>query len=594
MQIAQRLVGDPFRYTELVRANPHKPITYSYGQPTFAALIVGERLNLPEAWQMPRGTLSGIGLGDLPFDEWMKDDAFKTAWKVVEQQVTSEGGNVSLAKNAMLTSVNQLSGPQGAGFSGSEIYNAAGKYATGLRTIAGAVGQIEGLIEATQNGVPPGEIIQMFTGTMMGALVASGIATAGVGAAVVGGVAIAAALLDKWLGSPQGPQTVVCGSTITNPPPCVFGCVLNDACTEANKVKSPSLKDGPNPYWRHFPNLNDPQDAGWFAAAKRGSYNFSTYEGTAADSLRSSGWRGAHFWPIAHEGKRPIDEGFDEFSTIEHLDSASLAPQEFAQAFQAAWKANAEYWFNGLKPPATSPQVLSHLLRMWNFAHEKGAPWCIRADSTGSYFEKLVDQMVHNSDDQIQNTDIWINTGTKKQVSITPGIRQVGHLSRLHLIGGLVPKPPTTTSTATKVVIGTAVIGAAAFGGLWWYANRSGMTIGQASKSLLHRVVPALENPIFSPENIAPEFPRGVPPYTFHPKPRRQPPRRRVAIRVRLGVSPAWEEILLQPDNTAILWRNNYKIVRFKPGPYQFKKIRESYGIVEIRTDQIIESLVGS
>lgn len=47
MSIAGHLSGNAQRYTELLAANPHKPIVYVRGTPTFASLGVGEHLNVP-------------------------------------------------------------------------------------------------------------------------------------------------------------------------------------------------------------------------------------------------------------------------------------------------------------------------------------------------------------------------------------------------------------------------------------------------------------------------------------------------------------------------------------------------------------------
>ncbi len=47
MSIARKLTGNPRQHVELLAANPHKPIVYVRGIPTFASLGVGERINVP-------------------------------------------------------------------------------------------------------------------------------------------------------------------------------------------------------------------------------------------------------------------------------------------------------------------------------------------------------------------------------------------------------------------------------------------------------------------------------------------------------------------------------------------------------------------
>ena len=67
-RIARALTGDPRRYRELLAANPHKPVVLVRGEPTFASLGVGERLNIPRAFGVHGedccaecGSLSGCG-----------------------------------------------------------------------------------------------------------------------------------------------------------------------------------------------------------------------------------------------------------------------------------------------------------------------------------------------------------------------------------------------------------------------------------------------------------------------------------------------------------------------------------------------------
>jgi hypothetical protein len=49
--IAQRLTGDPRRMTELIAANPDKPVDSINGITTFESIDVGEELALPTTWE---------------------------------------------------------------------------------------------------------------------------------------------------------------------------------------------------------------------------------------------------------------------------------------------------------------------------------------------------------------------------------------------------------------------------------------------------------------------------------------------------------------------------------------------------------------
>lgn len=58
--IAEALVDDASRYTELFAANPQKPTEQlSYGR-NFKVFITGETLNLPESWHKEPGTVIGL------------------------------------------------------------------------------------------------------------------------------------------------------------------------------------------------------------------------------------------------------------------------------------------------------------------------------------------------------------------------------------------------------------------------------------------------------------------------------------------------------------------------------------------------------
>jgi len=53
MQIAAWYTGNPHHITELIAANPHKPLQRVAGVTTFASLAHGEQLNIPKHWALP-------------------------------------------------------------------------------------------------------------------------------------------------------------------------------------------------------------------------------------------------------------------------------------------------------------------------------------------------------------------------------------------------------------------------------------------------------------------------------------------------------------------------------------------------------------
>jgi hypothetical protein len=128
--------------------------------------------------------------------------------------------------------------------------------------------------------------------------------------------------------------------------------------------------------------------------------------------------------------------------------------------------------------------------------------------------------------------------------------------------------PSSGGSLSTGAVVALGVVGLAAIGGVWWLAAH-------------HH-----PNPTFGPNGDANRL------RARSTKPR-QTKKRLVAFRARLDVSPAYEVIVIFPNETAILYRYRYPVVRFRPAPHQLRKIRYGEGEVLIYADQIIESLVG-
>jgi hypothetical protein len=306
------------------------------------------------------------GLPD--FNAFVSADAhFSGAWNEINTQLQAEGANVSQiegAKLALTDSFEKLS-TQGFGLSGSDPIDAAKNYVLAGQTIAGAVDTVSNLVQAVTSG-PPAQVMQAFTGTLIGAAMAAGALSAGVGAAIVGAVG---ALLDVLstaglFGSPQ--QT------------CDFR--VGDLCARS---PYPQVSPGSS-QWRTFPTASD---RGWFA--------------TVPNSMvcLQGPWKGVVF-SNCHSGERPIDTafpayrdvagdasgGFFFFSAPSKSDPTFLG-SDFLKAFAAAWKTNAEYTLNGLRAQS-DPTVLVHTLRLWNRSHE--GPAVILAPGGGTYAHSLV------------------------------------------------------------------------------------------------------------------------------------------------------------------------------------------------------------
>jgi hypothetical protein len=120
----------------------------------------------------------------------------------------------------------------------------------------------------------------------------------------------------------------------------------------------------------------------------------------------------------------------------------------------------------------------------------------------------------------------------------------------------------------TKVAVGVAILGAAAMGGLWWYARRTHQPMGQAARHLVrwpwfktHR----RRNPL--------ELTDGS--------------EKRVAYRVVLGRDAESDRIRMLANGHAMLVRGQEHI-RFRPLPYQMAKIRTGEGALLLYTDQLI------
>jgi len=391
----------------------------------------------PPHW--PQGR-TGVGASLSDFTELATSDPhFDQAWGEINGQLDIEGAGtteINSAKIALTNAFEQLS-TQSFGLSGQDAINAAKQYVLVGQTVLGAVQTVGGLVGQLENGAPPLEVMQAFTGTLIGLAAGAGLISAGVGAAIVAGVG---AILDI-LGSvglfgspPPGVGVPGCNYSVPSQPDFQFGCIV----AWGPKVEPTSTQ------WRKFPQPGNPPDEPWFQPIP----NTSTVYGD---------------WPQIPNGPppirlggpapagRPIDTGFPAYQRA--LNDSSNGG--FFLAFFQAWQSNAEYALNGLRPQPDE-QVLIHTLRLWNRAHD-GPMVPLRG---GFYAESLVPLAMNTlsgNDPLMFAGGLGINVGPIK----SPPRKVIA----LHLPSGSIKASPTlpgATSTGAKVAAGTAVVGGAA------------------------------------------------------------------------------------------------------------------------------------
>lgn len=377
---------------ELLRANRDRPWTVENGVMAFASVRPGDVFRLPgggevHVEQMGRGPepfLSMLGsLTDFQqFDQ--PGSTFHAAWTEVGSQILAEGGDITklqTAANDFTSAFEQMtSSSQGFGVQVQDALDYAKKYTIAGQTVLGAVQHVQGLIAAAQGASTPQQVEQvfnMFTGTLIGAAVAAGAVSAGVGSLIVAGVGVALDLLESaglFGTAPSGTTICQAGSsklTFSSPPTVQVGCAASMTAKVVNQGAS---------NWRKFPTPGGsiPGDAGWFNKDMVDWYGDQW-----------SGWF----------GYRLIDSAFP----VWHYMACAQVPPELAsfnQAFSQAWKANAEYALNGLKAQEDA-QVLLHTVRIWNRAHSSSSTYDLAPASLPSYFGGDPGNIYHPSLDEI-------------------------------------------------------------------------------------------------------------------------------------------------------------------------------------------------
>ena len=351
-------------------------------------------------------------------------------WQLLDQQLQAEGTNPSslayyTAQNSYASAINSLSSSIPSGqISPATVIGAAQSYVAAGYTVLGSVGQIQGLINAANAGQATASVVQAFTGVLIGTAVAAGSVTAGVGAAIVAGVAIVSSLVASLFGQNK-PSANVSGCKISPPPSYTVGSAycMGDSSPAVPPAAAGAVPAGPvSAYWRRFPNLANAADQAWF---KPFSQIGSWTSGSSTDTWGVCYTNFNQGISINSQQSRPIDEAFPQYRMLEceqqigNLISAVMIPAgsssvsasiqpgpgqlsnalpqpttitvtpemqafvQFQKAFFAAWKANQEYAINGLAPRADW-QVLVQVVYLWNNAHDPGNGFTITPPSSSS------------------------------------------------------------------------------------------------------------------------------------------------------------------------------------------------------------------
>lgn len=342
----------------------------------------------------------------------------------------------------------------------STLIGGAASLVLNTSTVGGAVGNIVNMVQGALSAPAPQAMVQ-FTGSLIssivGAEVAAGSVTMGIGAIIMAGIALGEQLLAGVFGGvPSGvniPNTWsdIGGCTTSNP----VGYIVGGMYTSGSSVPGGPLSLN----WRKFPQPTNQGDAWWFQYNSPSNTTWSS--GDSSDT-----------WSICpYVGWRPIDQAFLVYHQLEcEVASAtpianlplptssggpfSAAQISFAQlqlAYFGAWKANAEYLLNGLQP-RTDAAVLERIVQFWNDAHAPGTPYIVSPPSNqsspgdamkpsmspcsgsppASYMSLLIPELRSSNSPVLDpNGNLPINTGPMAQASITLPVMTEGSGSHL-------------------------------------------------------------------------------------------------------------------------------------------------------------------
>ena len=399
----------------------------------------------------------GFGAGLTDFQAYFSSDPnFAGAWNDIAAQLAHEGADASqinLAKTALVDSFQQMA--SNLGVSGDQAIAAAKSYVLLGQTVAGAAESVTGLVQAAESGSFVA-ITQTFTGTLIGAAIAAGAISAGVGAAVVGAVGELLNILASagFFGQPSTDTEISNCGFYPIKPSYMVGCVAVQPVDPIQQAPGAVT-------WRTFPqpgnNTNTMADPRYSGVVSRGvSYSDQLIWFTTRDQGGGGGlWKGARWdgpGTIDHPSPgnvRLVDLAFPNYSDVAY---EAVAAGGFSQAYFGAWKANAEFALNGLKPQPDE-QVLIHALRLWNRAHA-GPTTPLYYDSRYPISRLIPAALsrLSGGDPLVSGQGLLLNTGA---------LIQPQRVVTLHLPTNLVQSSAPPTSTAAKVAGGAAVVAGA-------------------------------------------------------------------------------------------------------------------------------------
>jgi len=372
--------------------------------------------------------------------------------------------------------------------------SAARQYVGQNSELGGALATTSGLVNAFANAAKSGQAspVQLaadVSGPVIATLVTAGALSAGVGAAVIAGLAILDSLMDAGADKP-GFQ--VCpGFELTTPtaPDYAVGCIA---------VFAPNDPITPNSVnWRRFPEPINPADAWWFAKMNATSNPFVDWP-SGANKARWIADRdalaGGTIWVrntsgalISQTGGAPIDSAFPAYRAVVTMaptfvgqsTEQAAAVKAFSQAFVTAWKANAEYWLNGRKG-ADDSIVLQHVAELWNRAHLPGVGVDIAPNTGNLYWTSRIPTVVNSiaPGDPILSPDgakLHLYTGALRSTKPTVAAKPT-------------PKPVPATTVKPLVQIGPSAAQVAA----QIAAAQSAALQGQQGVPLWQRIVALL------------------------------------------------------------------------------------------------------
>jgi len=325
---------------------------------------------------------------------------FSQNWDDISKLLTSEGFSSGDITAARISFTGEFEGlvNKASDLSADQVSDYAKQFVVSGRSVVGAIQNVQGLFNPSSVGADPIQVTQVFTGTLIGFLAAagalSGVATAGVGTAIMAATGAVIGMLQA-LGVVGPPKE---GFFSFNVPTIVPGSLA----------------------WNKFPDPNNAADAAWFGQCMNqdssGRWGCAFTDSSRNMSFESRTPSGVN--PATYN-MRPIDYlpfgNPTGYSDIEYLSTHPDGPSNFTASYIGAWKANAEYVLNGMRAQADA-DVFIHFVRLWNRSHL--GPVVPLSTWPTDYYKRFIDPVVYaKADDILTGRDVAINGGALRPVS---------------------------------------------------------------------------------------------------------------------------------------------------------------------------------